>query len=52
MCFPADMPHFISISHFCPSQQGKTAVNCFLWEGQVVSRMAEVNLRLSGPEAD
>ena len=28
------------------------AVDCFLWEGQVVSRKAEVNLRLSGPEAD
>ncbi len=27
-------------------------VFCFVWEGQVVSRKAEVNLRLSGPGAD
>lgn len=50
--------HYISITHICSSQQtggcskSYRAGVCFPREGQVVSRKAEVNLRLSGPEAD
>lgn len=51
--------HYISVLYTACAHHNKGncselywAGGCFLWEGQVVSRKAEVNLRLSGPAAD